>query len=188
MELMKVILHYTIFEKYNITVAKVIQLAVVLGGLSCVFNLYLHTYKKKGLKNMLIIFLDNCPFYSVLIIPILYIIFSLDFYQDYKWLILCNSCLIFARVTIDIQIKIVTMDTIRCNFMVLFSNMAYISSLLIPWKFNKYYGLLILMSLQISELSAFIYYRTKQITNYLNIRIFCVNTFIPHSPQILSTS
>ena len=133
---------------------------------------------------MLLIFLDNCPFYSVVIIPIYYIIFRLDFYLDYKWIILCNSCLIFARVTIDIQIKIVTMDILGCNYMVFISNIVYISSVLIPSMHYKYITLLILMILQILELSAFIYIRSKQITDYLNIRIFCVNT----TPQIVSTA
>ena len=177
-------LYYTLIEKYSINVAKFIQLGVVIGGLSCVFNLYLHTYKKKGFKKMLLIFLDNCPFYSVVIIPIYYIIFRLDFYLDYKWIILCNSCLIFARVTIDIQIKIVTMDILGCNYMVFISNIVYISSVLIPSMHYKYITLLILMILQILELSAFIYIRSKQIADYLNIRIFCVNT----TPQIVSTA
>ena len=55
-------LYYTLIDKCSITVGKIVQLGVVLGGLSCVFNLYLHTYKKKGYKELFIIFLDNIPF------------------------------------------------------------------------------------------------------------------------------
>ena len=180
-------LHYTLIEKYSITIGKIIKLGVVIGGLSCIFNLYLHTYQKKGFKSMLINFLDNCPFYSVVLIPIYYIIFRLDFYLDYKWLVLCNSCLLFARITIDIQIKILTMDTLGCNYMIFLSNIVYISSIIIPSMQIKYYTLLILMCLQLLELAAFIYIRTKEITNYLNIRLFCVNNTSP-SPQIISTA
>ena len=175
---------YTINEKYSITVAKLVQLGVVLGGISCTFNLYMHTYKKKGYKEMLKIFLDNCTFYSVLLVPIYYIIFRQDFYLDYKWLILVNSCLIFARVTIDIQIKILTMDALGCNYMIFFSNIIYIFSVVIPSSYTRYYTLLILFLAQALELSGFIYIRAKEITNYLNIRIFCVN----NSPQIISTT
>ena len=178
-------LYYTLIDKYSITVGKIVQLGVVLGGLSCVFNLYLHTYKKKGYKELFINFLDNIPFYSVVLIPIYYISFKLDFYIDYKWLILCNSSLLFARITMDIQIKILTMDTLGCNYFIFISNIIYIGSVVIPPATIKYYTLLILFVVQCIELSAFIYVRAREITNYLKIRIFCVNNTIP---QIISTN
>ena len=177
-------LSYTISEKYSINIGRVVQLGVVIGGISCVFNLYMHTYKKKGFKETAKIFLDNCPFYSVVVIPIYYIVFKLDFYNEYKWLIICNSCLIFARVTIDIQIKILTMDSLSCNFMIFLSNIFYIFSVIIPISNINYYLLLCLLYAQALELSAFVYIRAKEITNYLNIRIFCVNV----QPQIISTA
>ena len=130
------------------------------------------------------IFLDNIPFYSVVVIPIYYIVFNLDFYTEYKWLILCNSCLIFARITIDIQIKILTLDVLRCNYMVFISNIIYIITIILSSTIIKYYTLLILFVLQIAELCVFIYFRAREITTYLNINIFCVNT----APQILNTS
>ena len=40
-------LSYAIIEKYSINVGRVIQLGVVIDGISCVCNLYIHTYKKK---------------------------------------------------------------------------------------------------------------------------------------------
>ena len=157
----------------------------LLGGLSCVFNLYLHTYKKKGYKELFINFLDNIPFYSVVLIPIYYISFKLDFYIDYKWLILCNSSLLFARITMDIQIKILTMDNLGCNYFIFISNIIFIGSVVIPSSTIKYYTLLILFIVQSIELSVFIYVRAREITNYLKIRIFCVNNTIP---QIISTN
>ena len=178
-------LYYTVIEKYSITIGKIVQLGVVIGGLSCVFNLYFHTYKKKGYKEFFIIFLDNIPFYSVVLIPIYYIVFKLDFYIDYKWIILCNSCLLFARITMDIQIKILTMDTLGCSYFILISNIIFITSIIFPQIMVKYYTLLVLFILQSIELSAFIYIRTKEITNYLKIRIFCVNNTIP---QIITTN
>ena len=177
-------LSHILIEKYTINVGKIVQLGVIIGGLSCVFNLYLHTYKKKGLKEAAKNFLDNCPFYSVVIIPIFYILFKLEFYLDYKWLILSNSCLLFARVTIDIQIKILTMDTLGCNFMIFLSNIVYIFSVILPYSNIIYYVLLILLSVQCLELAIFIFIRAKEITNYLNIRIFCVNP----PPQLINTS
>ena len=176
-------LSYVLIEKYSINVGKIIQLGVVIGGISCVFNLYLHTYKKKGLKEASKNCLDNCPFYSVVIIPIFYILFKLDFYLDYKWLILSHSCILFARVTIDIQVKILTMGTLGCNFIILISNIVYIFSVFLSIYNILYYVLLISLSVQCLELAIFIFIRTIEITNYLNIRIFCVNP-----PQLINTS
>ena len=177
-------LDYSIIDKFSITIGKLIQLGVLVGGLSCIYNLYLHTYKKKGYKEMAKIFLDNVPFYSVVAIPIYYIIFILDFYTEHKWLILWNSCLIFARITIDIQIKILTLDYLGCNYMVLISNIIYIITISMHSTLIKYYVLLFLFALQSAELGTFIYVRAKEITTYLNIRIFCINT----APTLLNSS
>ena len=38
---------YTINKQYSFTVGKLIALVIAIGGLSCVFNLSLHTYNKK---------------------------------------------------------------------------------------------------------------------------------------------
>ena len=166
---------YTISAKFSITVGKLIALFVVLGGFSTVFNLYLHTYKKKGAKEAAKNFLDNIPFYGVVIIPLLYIKFHLGFYQDYKWIILVNACLIFARVTIDIQIKILTNDELSCNIIFVFSNIAFILSLFLQIDTVKFYTLILLFAIQAIDLSIFIFTRAKEISDYLQIRIFCIN-------------
>ncbi len=67
--------------------------------------------------------------------------------------------------------------------MIFLSNMIYIFSGIIPITKINYYLLFGLLCTQALELSAFIYIREKEITDYLNIRIFCVNI----QPQIIST-
>ena len=166
---------YVISAKFSITVGKLIALFVVLGGFSTVFNLYMHTYKKKGAKETAKNFLDNIPFYGVVIIPLLYIKFHLEFYQNYKWIILVNACLIFARVTIDTQIKILTNDELSCNIIFVFSNITFILSLFLQLDTVKFYTLIILFATQAVELSIFIFTRAKEISDYLQIRIFCIN-------------
>ena len=166
---------YVISEKYAFTVGKLIGIIVLLGGLSCVFNLYLHTYQKKGAKEMIKNFLDGIPFYSVIIVPMLFIKFHLEFYMENKWIILVNACLIFARVTIDIQIKILTADNLTCNIMFVFSNFAFFLSLFIQSRLVILYTLIFLLIAQMTELSIFIYKRAKEITDFLKIRIFCIN-------------
>jgi len=91
-------------------VGKLLALGVAIGGLSCVFNLYIHTYQQKGCKEATKIILDSLPFYGVIFLPLLYIQWYLEFYKDNKWIILGNIYLLFARITIDIQVKILTQD------------------------------------------------------------------------------
>ena len=171
-------MNYIVSEKYNLTVGKLIGLFVLLGGFSCVFNLYLHTYKKKGAKELIKNFLDGLPFYAVVIVPILYIKFHLEFYLENKWVVLTNACLLFARLTIDIQIKILTTDVLTCNIMTIFTNLVFILSLFIHIDIVLIYTLFLLLVAQIVELAIFIYKRAKEITDFLGIRIFCINPVI----------
>ena len=168
-------MEYIIYEKYNITVGKLIGFGIVIGGFSCVFNLYLHTYQKKGLIELPKIFLDNIPFYGVIIIPLIFIFYSLEFYRDNKWIILCNISLLFARVTIDLHVKILTNDKLTCNIIFIFSNIALIAAIFIDIYIIRLFVLFGLFVIQSVELSIFIYRRAKQILDFLEIRLFCVN-------------
>ena len=168
-------MEYIINKKYNITLGKLIGFGVIIGGFSCVFNLYLHTYKNKGCKEASKIIIENMSFYGVVIIPILFIKYHLDFYKDNKWIIITNICLLFARITIDIQIKILTSDILTCNIVFIFINISLIIILILNQYMIMLYSLILLSILQIIELSIFIYRRAKQITDFLDIKIFCVN-------------
>ena len=168
-------MEYIINKKYNITLGKLMGFGVIIGGFSCVFNLYLHTYKNKGCKEASKIIIENMSFYGVVIIPILFIKYHLDFYKDNKWIIITNICLLFARITIDIQIKILTSDILTCNIVFIFINISLIIILISNQYMIMLYSLILLSILQIIELSIFIYRRAKQITDFLDIKIFCVN-------------
>ena len=85
-----------------------------------------------------------------------------------------NVCLLFARITIDIQIKILTADLISCNIMFIFTNIALIFLLFIDMYMVMLYALIILLIIQAIELSIFIFRRAKQITDFLEIKIFCI--------------
>lgn len=164
-----------VWEKYYLTIGQLIGIIIAVGGSFSIFNLYLHTFQKKGFKEMIKIPLENMFFYNVIIIPIIYIFFREDFYFEYKFIILINACLLFARVTLDTQIKIVTMDNIGCNLMIIYSNLMLIISVFI---INNYYDMVFLCCLavsQFSELAIYIYYKANEITDYLNIKIFKIN-------------
>ena len=166
---------YIVIDTYNITFGKLIGFGVIIGGVSCIFNLYLHTYQNLGLKELPKIFLDNIPFYNVIIIPLIFISYHLEFYKNNKWIILSNISLLFARLTIDIQIKILTNDKFSCNIIFLFTNISLIISLFLNSYIITFYVLIILFIIQVIELSIFIFKRAKQITDFLEIKIFCVN-------------
>ena len=157
-----------------LTYGKVIGGFIVLGGAFAWFNLYLHTCKKKGCTENIKNFFDNMSFYSCLFVPVVYIYNKSVFYQNSKWIVLVNSCLIFARVTLDTQIKIATMDSFRCNFMFFFSNIVFISSLFIDNYVFNFYLLGFSAIFQFSELVVFIYFRANEITEHLGIKIFVV--------------
>jgi len=166
---------YKVSDTYSVTVGQLMGMGVVLGGFSCIFNLCVHTYYKKGLKDVLKNFLDILPFYAVLIVPVLFIKLHLEFYEENKWIILANACLLFARITIDIQIKILTIDIAKCNIMFIFTNVAFYLSLFITSSQLMMYFLFLLCIGQMTELAIFIFIRAKEITDFLEIRIFCVN-------------
>ena len=119
--------------------------------------------------------MDNIPFYGVIIIPLIFIFYSLEFYRDNKWIILCNISLLFARVTIDLHVKILTNDKLTCNIIFIFSNIALIAAIFIDIYIIRLFVLFALFVIQSVELSIFIYRRAKQILDFLEIRLFCVN-------------
>lgn len=166
---------FVIISSWQLTIGKIIAIGILLGGISTVFQLYLHTLQKKKCYDLVINFLDGLVFYNVLLIPIIYVEFRNAFYQKYMWLILVNSMALFARVTLDMQVKIATIDTLSCNFMFIFSNVFYIISIFITNMNWNFYLLCALAAVQIAEMSMFIYLRADQITEYLGIKIFVIS-------------
>ena len=87
-----------------------------------------------------------------------------------------NSCLLFARVTLDIQIKIVTMDSFKCSLIYVISNIALMISIFIKNDEYNFYFFGITGIFQFAELAVFIYFRANEITEFLGIRIFCIES------------
>jgi len=165
----------------KLTLGKIIGGVIAFGGFTSVINLYIHTYKKKGCFGNFRNFYDNMSFYSCIVIPLIYIYYKKEFYYKSKWILIINACLIFARVTLDIQIKMATIDTFKCNFVFFFSNIVLISTIFIKNNALIFYLLGFLAILQSVELVLFIFTRTKEITNHLGIRIFVIQ---PHESNV----
>lgn len=165
------------FKSYEyLTIGKIFALVIVIGGISTIFNLYYHTFQKKGCSENFKNFCDSMSFYNSLIIPIIYIYWKEDFWLNVKWLVLLNACLLFARVTIDIQIKIATIDSVKCGYIFILLNLVLMISILIRDNVYNYYFLGFTAIFQFAELSVFIYFRAKEITEFLEIRVFCVKS------------
>ena len=159
---------------FGLRVGKFIGGMITLGGLSALYNLYLHTYQKKGTDENIRNIIDNLTFYCAIFVPIFYIYFKSDFYLISKWVVILNSCLLFARVTLETQIKIATMDTFKCNCMLIYSSLLFILSLFISSFFINLGFLVFLALSQILEITVLIYIRANEIANYLEINIFSI--------------
>ena len=171
-------LKIVLFSSFSsLTLGKIIGGIIAVGGLFAWFNLYVHTYQKKGCVENFKNFCDNMSFYSCIVVPIIYIYYKKIFYENTKWILIINSCLLFARVTLDTQIKIATMDSFRCNFMFFFSNLIMISTIFLSDYVFVFYLLGFSAIFQLAELIVFIFFRAKEITDHLGIRIFIIE---PH--------
>ena len=165
----------------RVTVGRIIAGIIAFGGFTAVINLNIHTYKKKGCLENIRNFYDNMSFYSCIAVPLFYIYYKKEFYYNTKWILIVNACLIFARVTLDIQIKIATIDTYKCNFMFFFSNIIFISTLFIKDNLLIFYLLGFSAIFQAAELAVFIFFRAKEITEHLGIQIFVIQ---PHDTNV----
>lgn len=139
---------------------------------TCIGGTFINIFKAKGFRGVCMIFLDWLFFYNVIMFPLLNIYYDNDFYYHNCWIIMLCSCLLFARMTIDLQIKIVTMGKPRLNIIVIFSN-AFIMMTWFIHLFNlKFYFLSGIAVMQGTELMMFIIFRSREISSYLGIKIF----------------
>ena len=164
---------------YWINVGDLIGILSFFGGVSCVYNLIIHTYQRKSLVDCFKIIFDWFYFYFVMIFPIFFIVLKKNFFINNKGIVLICMCLLFARITMDLQIRIVTQDIIKGNYYIIFISLLLMFSLF----FNQENYILLFLSfvafIQSLELAIFIYKRSIQITDFLNIKIFKINPLLP---------
>lgn len=158
----------------DITFGKCFALIMFVLGIKTYIDLYVHVFQKRGFKESLKNLYQNAVIYSVMIVPFVHIYYHPHFYKEYKDIILFNASCIFARCTMELQFKIVTLDTLEYTMIYYFSNITFFLSLLIKIEFIQHYMLLFLFIIQGVELGFLIVIRFREIANYLNIRIFCI--------------
>ena len=160
----------------SLTMGKIFALVIIISSFGTIFNLYYHTYQKKDCKENIRNFFDIFAFYGVLFIPIIYAYVREEFWLNSKWVVILNTCFLFARLTIDLQIKTVTMDIFKCNVMFILPNLILIVSLFFKNNTFNFYFLGCAAIFEFAELAVFIYFRANEITEFLGIRIFCVKS------------
>ena len=158
----------------NLTLGQLFGLIVTLGGFSCVYNTFLHVYQHHGFKRTAMILLDWIVFYNVVLYPSILVSLKPKFFIEHGWLVYVISCLLFARVTMDVQVRIVTMDQLKCNVFVTIINLMIVGSFAIFVDKYKFWSLGVIAVMQFTELAMFIILRARQITTFLGIRIFVI--------------
>ena len=164
---------------YWINIGDLIGFLSLCGGISCVYNLVIHTYQQKSLFDCFKIILDWFYFYIVMIFPTFFMVLRKDFFLNYKGVILICMCLLFARITMDLQIRIVTQDIIKGNFYIIFICILLMFSLFLSEERYLLLFLSFVAMIQTIELMNFIYKRSIQITDFLNIKIFTITPMFP---------
>lgn len=160
------------FTNTTVTVGRLFGWFMAVFSVKYIYCCYSETYDKRSPRECGKNVFENAPFYSVILVPLYFTEYFPVFYKNYKWLIIVNSSLIFARVTIDVEVKICTMDIPRGCMMFWVSNLAFIFSFFAYFDWLRYYVLMGLMFVQIIELSLFIFMRLSEISKYVNSKKF----------------
>lgn len=147
---------------------------VLVGMVTCIVGTFVKIFKARGFKGVLIIFLDWIFVYNIILFPLFILYLDNEFYQEHCWLIMLCSSLLFSRITIDLQIKIVTMDKQRLSIFIILSNTFQVMALFINLSNIKFYFLSGVAMMQGTELMMFVLFRSKEISAYLGIKIFTI--------------
>lgn len=162
-------------EILDLTIGEWIALGLLLATVHTVvmslFNIFYH----RGFKTFLKTFLDWVFYYNVIIAPIINSSFKYLFYADYLWLIYLTISLLFARITIDLQIRVVTRQKIGFSLTLLGVNVA----LIVSYLFRNRFILLTIYGMSSvalgTEIAMLVVTRSMEILSFLKIRLLCIN-------------
>lgn len=161
-------------KRYILKINQWVLLGVLLLSINNALLSFFNIFKKKGCKQLLIIFLDWMMFFNVFLIPLLYYFFNDNFYNKHLHYIIIVISIIFARNAIELQLNIVLSKRITYNLDMLACNIILVGSIFIRNELILIFiftGLSIIMGTQLSMIIAI---RGIEITQFLNIRLLCV--------------
>ena len=163
------------FKFIQITIGQFIMVLVFIGSLltcslSCLFKIYC----RKGCKSFVVCLYDSLLFYNVFLFPSFYLLINKEGYSYYLSFIIMTISLLYARITIELHIAICTSQTIK------FSYDIYIANIILCMNYFYSSNIFLLITLIFSSLLlgiylvVFIYIRSKEILNYLDINLLTI--------------
>ena len=171
-------LNYVALSGCNLTVGKICGLILFTVSFSTVVNLLRHSYTKHGLFQTLKILVDCLWFYNSVVMPIIYAEYYPSYYKEFSWLIIISGNLLFARTTLDLIIKTITLDKVALIPLAIITNIVYLISFFSN-DILRTYSLLTITTTQAVELIMYVIIRSNEVTNFLGIKIFTIDPKIP---------
>ena len=158
----------------RLSVGKWVALGTAGLTINVIMTSLINIYRSKGYKGIIHLLFDWVSFYSVILVPVMLSIFSSDFYKEYYMMIMIAATLVYARITIDLQIKIVTSQEIENNFTIIIVNVLMYCSLFVTNEilFKTFY--LISIFLLAIEIIALVIKRSNEILTCLNLRLLSI--------------
>lgn len=158
----------------GLSIGKWVALGTAGLTINVIMTSLINIYKGKGYKGIVRLFFDWVSFYSVILVPVLLSLFNSDFYKKYYMMIMIAATLIYARITIDLQIKIVTNQEIENNLTIIIVNVIMYWSLFVTngKVFTSFY--IVSIALLIIEIIALVIKRSNEILTCLNLRLLYI--------------
>ena len=97
-----------------ISLGKIIGLGLICFGFFCTYTTVQHI-KKDNPDYVKYIPIDLSMFFGLILYPLIYIIFRNQFYEANFWIIFVSYSLLFASMTMDLQIQIITLQGFSMN-------------------------------------------------------------------------
>ena len=161
-------------EIWILTVGEWCALLTLLGTIHCIVMSLFNIFFSKGMMAIIRAGLDSLPFYTVILTPIVISNTRDVLFADYFWLIMLTVSLLFARLTMDLQVRIVTKQRIGISLVVIGVNAALVASYFL----RKRFFLLTIFGMSSvalgTEIAMLICTRSIEILTFLKLKLLCI--------------
>ena len=141
---------------------------------------FIKIIKQKGfgvLKNVLIDWID---IFLCILVPFLLSVFNNDMYSFFYDLMVLQMCLMYARITLEVQMSIIIKEKLKYSIGLYFSILVLFTIFITNYR--AYIAIYAYSSLILgTEIILFVIIRSMEILYYLKIKLLCINSPIPIS-------
>lgn len=141
---------------------------------------FIKIIKQKGfgvLKNVLIDWID---IFLCILVPFLLSVFNNDMYSFFYDLMVLQMCLMYARITLEVQMSIIIKEKLKYSIGLYFSILVLFTIFITNYR--AYIAIYAYSSLILgTEIVLFVIIRSMEILYYLKIKLLCINSPIPIS-------